>query len=40
MNKWSKDTLIKKIKALPLLATWGIWLAHNALLFKDRCVPL
>jgi len=26
----------KRIKALPLLITWGIWIARNSVIFKEK----
>jgi len=37
---WWRRTTIKKHKFLPLLVIWGIWLARNNAIFKDKpCLP-
>jgi ribonuclease HI len=33
---WLQVPKFKKIKALPLLVSWGIWLARNSTIFKDK----
>jgi hypothetical protein len=33
---WLQDHRNKNIKALPLLIHWGIWLAQNASIFKEK----
>jgi hypothetical protein len=35
-KNWSRDPRNKEIKALPLLISWGIWLARNAEIFKEK----
>jgi hypothetical protein len=37
---WIQDPSLKQIKALPLLICWGIWLARNAEIFKDKAIIL
>jgi len=37
---WWRRTSVKKLKYLPLLVIWGIWLARNNAIFNDRpCLP-
>jgi len=37
---WWRRTTVKKLKYLPLLVIWGIWLARNNAIFNDRpCLP-
>jgi ribonuclease HI len=33
---WLQVSVHKKIKALPLIVCWGIWLARNSVIFKDK----
>jgi len=33
-KNWSRYPRNKELKTLPLLISWGIWLAHNATIFK------
>jgi hypothetical protein len=33
---WCHDLAHKKIKSLPLIICWGIWLARNKAIFQDR----
>jgi hypothetical protein len=33
---WVQDHIFKNIKALPLIILWGIWIARNASIFKDK----
>jgi hypothetical protein len=33
---WIRDPSHKELKALPLLISWGIWLARNAIIFKEK----
>jgi hypothetical protein len=35
-KNWTGDPRNKEIKALPLLLSWGIWLARNAKIFKEK----
>jgi hypothetical protein len=34
-KNWSRDPRNKELKALPILISWGIWLAWNATIFKE-----
>jgi hypothetical protein len=36
---WFSNTDLKPFQALPFLVLWGIWLAHNSILFEERFVP-
>jgi hypothetical protein len=33
---WLSSPINRSIKALPLILNWGIWLARNATVFKDK----
>jgi hypothetical protein len=35
-KNWLQDPAHKKIKAFPLLISWGIWLARNSTIFKEK----
>jgi ribonuclease HI len=35
-KNWTCDPRNKEIKSLPLLISWGIWLARNARIFKEK----
>jgi len=35
-KNWTCDPRNKDIKSLPLLLRWGIWLARNARIFKEK----
>jgi hypothetical protein len=35
-KSWVQNPRNKRIKALPLLITWGIWIARNSVIFKSK----
>jgi hypothetical protein len=35
-KNWLQDPAHKKIKDLPFLISWGIWLARNSAIFKEK----
>jgi len=36
-EQWRRTCPNGSLNALPLLVIWGIWLAHNNLIFSDKC---
>jgi hypothetical protein len=38
LKNWSKEKSTKHVKALPLLAAWGIWLARYAMVFEGNTI--
>ena len=36
-EEWRRIVLIDSMKALPLLVIWGVWIAHNNLIFSEKC---
>jgi hypothetical protein len=41
LRLWSLDSesTFKDLKGVPLIISWGIWLARNAGIFENKCVP-
>jgi hypothetical protein len=37
---WFTERELKAYRALPYLVVWGIWLAWNAIIFKDQLLLL
>lgn len=33
---WVQDHIFKNIKALPIIILWGVWIARNVVIFKDK----
>jgi len=35
-KNWCVDSSYRRIKSLPLVVAWGVWLARNSSIFKDN----
>jgi ribonuclease HI len=33
---WCADSSYRRVKSLPLIVAWGVWLARNSSIFKDK----
>lgn len=39
MRNWCENMRLKNYRVLPIIITWGLWLARNTNLFDHKLIP-